>query len=59
MAKKYEKKELEEEHEELEEENQQDEVDLEQLQGVLKGELDDAQDFIDALVEDRNKATRY
>ena len=59
MKDKYEKKELEEEHEELEEENQQDEVDLEQLQGVLKGELDDAQDFIDALGEDRNKATRY
>ena len=59
MAKKYEKKELKEEHEELEEENQQDEVDLEKLQGVLKGELEDAQDFIDAIEEDRNKATRY
>ena len=37
----------------------QEEKDLEQLQGILKGELDDSQDFIDSIGEDRALATKY
>jgi|TARA_R110002124_G_scaffold123091_1_gene281837 hypothetical protein len=59
MKDKYAKEELKEEKKEREETNEEEGVDLEQLQGVLKSELDDAQDFIDAIGEDRAEATRY
>tara|TARA_Y100000590_G_scaffold470609_1_gene666909 strand:- start:11625 stop:13784 length:2160 start_codon:yes stop_codon:yes gene_type:complete len=59
MADKYAKEELKEEKKEREETNEEEGVDLLQLQGVLKAELDDAQDFIDAIGEDRAEATKY
>ena len=59
MADKYAKEEIKEEKKEREETNEEENVDLEQLQGVLKSELDDAQDFIDAIGEDRAEATKY
>ena len=59
MKDKYVTEDLKEEKKEREETNEEEGVDLEQLQGVLKSELDDAQDFIDAIGEDRAEATKY
>tara|TARA_R100000654_G_scaffold58833_1_gene85506 strand:- start:260 stop:2407 length:2148 start_codon:yes stop_codon:yes gene_type:complete len=43
----------------IEELEQQEELNMEELQGVLKSEMDDAKDFIDQIDEERADATDY